>query len=340
VRYPHVWAFVAGSPWAILPEKLSAILAVLELREAGEHLDAEEIRARIGAAADRGGPRGGGGVAVIPILGTISQRADLLTESSGGVSTERVTRSLRQAMADPSVGSILLDIDSPGGSVFGVQELADEIAAAAARKPVVAVANSLAASAAYWLASGASELVVTPSGEVGSIGVLAVHQDESALQEKMGVRTSLVTAGKYKGEGNPFEPLAAEARGALQSRVDEYYGSFTRAVARGRGTTVSAVRGGFGEGRVVGAREAVRLGMADRIDTLDNTLARLASGRWQVPQRAAATFDEPLMTADGEAVLVTFAPPTPESAAADPPPPARPSDARWRRLRLHEHAAR
>jgi signal peptide peptidase SppA len=331
---------VAGSPWAILPEKLSAILAVLELREAGERPSAEEVQAMLGAASDRQSARGGGGVAVIPILGTISQRADLLTESSGGVSTEKVTRLFRQAMAEPSVGSILLDIDSPGGSVFGVQELADEMAAARGRKPVVAVANSLMASAAYWLGSQADELVVTPSGEVGSIGVLAVHQDASAAHEREGITTSLVTAGKYKAEGNPFEPLGAEARSAIQARVDEYYGAFTRSVARGRGTSVQAVRSGFGEGRVVGAREAVRLGMADRVDTLDNTLARLAGGRWQRPARAVAAdiSDIGPDISDIAADASSF-PDAPVALPADAAAPSASDDADRRRRRLRLHAA-
>ena len=107
----------------------------------------------------------------------------------------------------------------------------------------------MAASAAYWLASAANEVIITPSGEVGSIGVLAAHQDVSAAMDRDGIKTTLVSAGRYKTEGNPFEPLTDDARGYLQSRVDDYYGMFIRAVADHRRVKIDAVRDGFGSGR-------------------------------------------------------------------------------------------
>lgn len=277
-RYPHVMALVREQPWAILPAKLAVITDLLRYRAEGGRLTAEEIGARIGAAAERPNPARAGAVAVLPVYGTIVQRADLFTEMSGGTSTERVSALFAQMMADPSVGSIVLRIDSPGGGVYGVAELADQILKARGRKAIVAVADSMAASAAYWIASAADEIVVTPGGELGSIGVFAAHQDVSRLYDAEGVTMSLISAGKYKTEGNPFEPLSEEARAAMQSRVNDYYGLFVKAVAKGRGVSVDDVRGGFGEGRVIGAHQAVRLGMADRVDTYDATVARLARG--------------------------------------------------------------
>ena len=277
-RYPHVMALVREQPWAILPAKLAAITDLLRFRAEGGRLTAEEIGARIGAAAERPNPARAGAVAVIPVYGTIVQRADMFTEMSGGTSTERLAAMFAQAMSDPSVGSIVLRIDSPGGGVYGVAELADQIMKARGSKTVVAVADSLAASAAYWIASAADEIVVTPGGEVGSIGVLTAHEDISRFVDAEGVTVSLISAGKYKTEGNPFEPLSDEARAAMQSRVNDYYSLFVRAVAKGRGVSVDDVRGGFGEGRVVGAQQAVKLGMADRVDTFDVTVARLARG--------------------------------------------------------------
>lgn len=240
--------------------------------------------------AAAGGTRSGGGaVAVTPLVGSIIPRADGMAESSGAVSVQRFRRNLRQALADPEVGSVVIDVDSPGGTVDQVPEMAEEIYAARGDKPIVAVANTLAASAAYWIASAADELVVSPSGEVGSIGVFAMHQDMSGMMEQRGVTVSLIAAGKYKVEGNPFEPLSEEAREAVQGRVDEYYEMFVAAVARQRGVKRSDVRNGFGEGRVVGAREAVRLGMADRVATLDETVERLVGGRRR--RSAGATLD-------------------------------------------------
>lgn len=300
--YPHILEAVTSTPWAILSSKLAVIMNVLAMRAAGHRLSKDEIRERIGARHDEGddeqpayrvlagsGTRTqGGAVAVVPLQGTLAPRAGSMAESSGVTGLERWTSNLRSAIADPSVGSVVIDIDSPGGSVFGVQETFDAIRALrSSGKPIVAVANNMAASAAYWLASAADELVVTPSGEVGSIGVIAAHEDLSAALDRAGVKVSLITAGKYKAEGSPFEPLSAETREFIQSRVDDYYGMFTRAVARGRGTTATAVRDGFGQGRMIGSQQAVAAGMADRVGTLEDTVSRLARGIWEKPQRGA-----------------------------------------------------
>jgi len=274
--YEHIIQAVIETPWAILPGKLAIIQSLLTLRAAGHRLTAEEIRAQIqGARPQSGFIQAGNGIAVLPIVGTIIPRGDMLMESSGAVSTQRIAAAFRSAMSNPDVGSIIFDIDSPGGQVGGVDELATEIFQARGQKRIVAVANHLAASAAYWLATAADEVVVTPSGEVGSIGVFAMHQDISQALEAEGVKVNLIAAGKYKTEGNPFEPLNEESRAAIQGRVDDYYQMFAGAVARNRGVKRAEVVGGFGEGRVVGAKQAVALGMADRVDTLDGTIERL-----------------------------------------------------------------
>lgn len=258
--------------WALLPSKLAALSEIVHRHEAGVKLTAEEVQARIGSRPQPGQTQAGA-VAVLPLFGTIFPRANLMTETSGATSAERWGAKFRAALADTNVGAIVIDVDSPGGAVQGIDELGAEIYKARGAKPIVAVANHLAASAAYWLATAADELVVAPSGEVGSIGVFAAHEDISRAEDAGGVKTTLISAGKYKVEGNPYEPLSEEARAAIQARVDEFYGMFTRAVARNRGVSADAVRDGFGEGRVVGARDAVRLGMADRVATLDEVIA-------------------------------------------------------------------
>jgi ClpP class serine protease len=134
----------------------------------------------------------------------------------------------------------------------------------------------MAASAAYWVASQASEIVATPGGDVGSIGVYSMHQDISQALAAEGVTTTLVHAGEFKIEGNPFSPLEAVAREHLQARVDQAYGQFVLAVASGRGVKPAEVEADYGRGRLVGAREALAAGMIDRIETFDATLARYA----------------------------------------------------------------
>jgi signal peptide peptidase SppA len=288
-RYAHVAQYVYSQPWAITPAKLAIILDLLAFRASGGRLSDEEIAERVGPGARSNAMtvQPGGAVAILPIRGTIAHHASMLAESSGGATTEGIAKRLREALADPQVASIVLDIDSPGGSVSGVPELAAEIYRSRGRKPLKAVANALAASAAYWIGTAADELIVTPSGEVGSVGVIAAHQDISEALVKEGVKVSLVTAGRYKAEGNPYQPLDEEARAELQRRVDEAYGWFVRDVARNRGVSVETVRSEFGEGRVYGGKEAVRRGMADRVATLDEVIAELAS-----PRRAAGRSAE------------------------------------------------
>jgi capsid assembly protease len=314
--YSHIARVVYGQPWAILPEKLEEIAAILEFHAAGGRYSAEEIQARTGGPRKPASAAVVGAVAVIPVYGVIQQRATLMSDTSGGTSCADIAGMLKQAMADPSVGSILLDISSPGGSVAGVPELHQQILDARATKPVVALANAQAASAAYWLASAAGEIVVTPSGEVGAIGVYTTHMDKSAALKTAGVQPTIISAGKYKVEGNPFGPLTDEARAAMQEAVDSYYGMFCAAVAAGRGTTPSAVRGGMGQGRMVGAKAAVAAGMADRVGTFDQTVARMASAGRQAP-RARAEDPAPEILAHTPPEAAPEAPAASESPAPD-----------------------
>lgn len=276
-RYQHVLRAVASTPWAILESRLPIILDILAMHAAaGGPLPADVIEARLGAARQRqAAPASGGGVAVLPLHGVIIPKADMMSEMSGGTSIASFRQSFRQAMASDEVSAIVLDVDSPGGMVDGVPEMAEEMRAARGTKPIVAVANTEAASAAYWLATQADELWATKSARVGSIGVFSAHEDRSAKAEAEGIATTLVSAGKFKTEGNPFEELTDEARAHLQAQVDSYYGMFVGDVAKGRGTAVDVVRTGFGEGRVLGAEAAQREGMIDGIATTEEMVGRM-----------------------------------------------------------------
>ena len=272
-----------ATPWALMPERLSALVTVISRWTQGAPAsDAamfqvqtdrvlRDTRRQTSAAIS------GGGIAVIPIYGVITQRGNMVDDVSGPgmVSTQIVTQMLRQAVADDAVSQILLDIDSPGGSVYGVSELGDAILSARAQKPVVAIANSLAASAAYWIGSQAGEFYVTSGGEVGSIGVWQAHQDYSKAMDEAGVKTTLISAGKFKVEGNPYAPLDEEAQGFMQSRVDDYYAAFTKAVAKGRGVPITQVRDGMGQGRVLGADAALAQNMVDGIASFDQVLSKM-----------------------------------------------------------------
>jgi signal peptide peptidase SppA len=287
-RYPNVAKAVFETPWAIIPSRLAAIVEVVTMRIEGHRFSEDEIAERIGSGPASRASQRQGAVAVIPIYGVIMPRADFFSQISGGTSLVKLASQLQQSVDDPQVGSILLDIDSPGGSVALVAETAALIRAANAKKPVTAVANTMAASAAYHLASQAGEIVASPSALLGSIGVFNAHEDFSGMEEKLGIKTTIVRAGKYKAEGNEHEPLTAEAQAAMQSLVDAFYDGFVADVAKGRGVSVADVRNGFGEGRVVTAKDAVRLGMADRVATFDATLAQMARGGSRPGSRAVA----------------------------------------------------
>jgi signal peptide peptidase SppA len=279
VKYIHLARYVAETLWAIDPAKLSELLAVLAYHAAGHAFTPDEIRARIGAGGGSSSPAKRGGIAIIPIRGVIANRMGSLDESSGGTSAERIGAILAQVAADPSIGTIIYDIDSPGGTVPGVSELAAQMFALRGAKKQIAQINDTAASAAYWLASQADELVSIPSGAAGSIGVFTAHEDLSKALAQEGIDVTLISAGKFKVEGNPFEPLTDETRAFLQGRVDEAYAQFVKDVARGRGVTQTAVREGYGQGRALDAPDALKAGLIDSIGTMDDTIGRVVGAK-------------------------------------------------------------
>lgn len=275
----------ANTPWALHPAALAKFSRVLRNWSAGIHPSAEVLAAieldKEARAAKRqsAASASGSGIAVLPLYGIIAQRGNMADDISGpgSCSTQQFSQSLRSALADPSVGQILIDIDSPGGSVYGTPELADEIYQARAKKPIIGISNSLCASAAYWIGSQCSELYCTPGGEVGSIGVYTAHADMSKALEEDGIDMTLISAGKYKTEGNPYGPLTEEARAAIQQSVDNYYAMFTKAVSRGRGAGVSIaqVRDGMGQGRCLSASDALAENMIDGVMTFDDVVAQM-----------------------------------------------------------------
>ncbi len=274
MKYPHIAAYVAETLWAIQPSKLAELLSVLAFRAAGHAFSAEEIQARIG---DPGAPSTspGGAIAVIPVTGVIAHRMGGMDDTSGGTSAERIGKQLDAVAATPEIGTIVYDFNTPGGTVPGIQELGAQMFALRGQKKQIAQVNSLCCSAGYWLASQCDEIVCLPSGTAGSIGVFSAHQDLSAALEKVGIKVTLISAGKFKVAGNPFEPLSDEERAVIQTRVDTAYSQFVKDVARGRGVSVSDVRKGYGEGRALDAKDAKAAGLIDRIATMDETLSRL-----------------------------------------------------------------
>ncbi len=259
--------------WAILPESYEHMAAQLR-GDTARPAPRPDVEAGAIVAVSKPGPKTGR-VAQISIQGSITRRSSLWSDFFGGASVEATLQALRNVAADPDVKTVLLNIDSPGGTVDGLPELAAEIRTLRESKHIVALANSLAASAAYWLAAQADEVVATPEALVGSIGVFTVHQDYSAMMERLGVKQTYIHAGKYKVEANPDQPLTEEAAQHLQGIVDEAYGLFISDVAKGRGVSAATVRSDYGEGRVLTAKDAKAAGLIDRIAGYHETVARL-----------------------------------------------------------------
>ncbi len=279
---------IAGRCWGLKPEAMELLAAAMRGGITFASFDdmPEEDGRQDGEKS---------GTAVIGLYGMVTPFGSLLSMlfGGGGGGLNQFQRELQGAVADESVSNIVLDIDSPGGLVDLVPETAAMVRKAREVKPVTAVASTEAASAAYWIAAQANELVVTPSGSVGSIGVYTMHTDRSEQAEMAGIDVTLIYAGKYKVEGNQYEPLTDAAKAARQERVDTIYDMFVEDVAAGREDSVEAVREGYGEGRVELAEEAVKVGLADRVGTLSEVLEGLSGGSGgddggEAPAEAAA----------------------------------------------------
>lgn len=271
---------IAAQPWAIWEPKAREILAYLDARMSG--LEPVQQESRLTKRRESEARKAPGNIAVIRVHGVISNRTPAADSMSMGRGTyaEQLRSTIQAAYDDPDTKAIVLDMNSPGGSAAGTPELGDVIAGLrGGEKPIVAHVDNLAASAAYWLAAQADEIIATPSSQVGSIGVIAVHEDISTRLETEGIKETIISAGEFKAEGNMFEPLSDEARSYMQKLVDDYYAMFIDAVATGRGVTKSTVLEDFGQGRVMLAKDALARGMIDRIGTLDETLLRFGAQR-------------------------------------------------------------
>ena len=278
---PHLAARLFGVPLAIHRPKLDVILSVL-----GARIGLADLAAPVGytpAARALGPPSGK--VAVIPIHGTLVRRTSGIEAESGLASYTGIAEQLDAAMASPEIAAILLDIDSPGGESGGVFDLADRIRAASEVKPVWAVANDMAFSAAYALASAAARVFVARTGGVGSIGVIAMHVDQSVKDAQDGVRYTAVFAGERKNDLNPHEPISNEAHAVLKAEVDRIYDLFVETVARHRGLDADAVRAT--EAGLFFGPDAVASGLADAVGSLDDALTQLTQSLSPLPTQVA-----------------------------------------------------
>lgn len=291
----HLADQVLNRPLLLAPEKLSIIMAALDGRLGFDAADAlapiPDASRFIGSRTERrtGAPlsysRTDEGVAIIPLVGSFVNRGAYIGASSGLISYEGVVHQLRQAGADPKTKAVILDMESGGGQALGAFEAARAVRDLAASKPVTAVVNGMACSAAYAIASAATRIITTESGISGSIGVVLLHVDREAAMAKAGLKATFIHAGAHKVDGNPYQALSDDVRAGLQSEIDTLMSMFVGCVTAGRkNLTAAAVRGT--EARTFMGAEAVAAGLADAVGSFESALAALSGDRNRQVRRA------------------------------------------------------
>lgn len=284
-------------PLLIHPAKAMTILSVLEGRIT---LDGTDAAVAPDASRFKGGqtrPDGqrtqytriAGDTAIVSVVGSLVNRGAWIGAASGLTSYEGIAAQIDEIADDATIRSVVLDIDSYGGEATGMAGLAARIRGLRDRKHVVAVVNDVAASAGYGIASAADEIVVSPTSVVGSIGVVMLHMDRSREMEALGLKPTLIHAGAKKVDGHPFGPLPDHVRADMQKDVMAFYEQFLATVEVGRGyidarrrSRLTAEQARATEADTYIGEEAIRIGLADRLGSLDDVLATLSR-----PARAA-----------------------------------------------------
>lgn len=286
---------ILTSPWAIVPEKYNEIREIYFTHLRGEKIDIKGIEARIGKRLENEeqGYQNMNGVGVIPMNGVIAKKMNLFSEISGGVSTQLIARDFREAMNDRKVKAILLDIDSPGGTVDGTQDLANLIYESRGRKPIAAFTDGMMASAAYWIGSAADEIYISgDTTQVGSIGVVASHMDISKAEESRGIKTTEIVAGKYKRIASRYAPLSEEGMATLQEMVNYLYGVFVGDVAKFRGVSEEdALK--MADGKIFMGRQAKEIGLVDGVSTFSDLVDRL--NKMAIPGQTRMAISERIL---------------------------------------------
>jgi signal peptide peptidase SppA len=261
-------------PWAIKEDIFQKMLEIVERHLRGEKLSPEIIAQQINTDKKiKTDYEVINGIARIPVYGIIAKRMNQVRgiSSPQGTSIEEIKRDLQAAIEDPAVEKIVLDIDSPGGSVDGMAEFSDFIYSLREIKPIVAFGDGQMASAAYFIGSAASEVYASKSSEVGSIGVYAVINDWSVANHNQGLKTKIIKAGKYKAAGHPDKSMTEEDEQVIQKEVNKYYDLFMQAIIRNRGMTLEEVKN-VATGEIWIGEEAVEMGLIDEVMTIEEIL--------------------------------------------------------------------
>lgn len=280
--------WVYSHKWVIRPEALEAIIEVLTTKK----LDVKDIEIFHGKGFDeenssistilsQQGTRPDntrltavrGSTAIINVIGVIIPRATFFSSLSGGVSLSTLANDLKIMLDDAEIESIVFNVDSPGGEITGMSEFSDMVFAAQAKKKILTFVSGIAASGGYWIGSSASEILATEVSEAGSIGVVAGYTDTKKRDEKIGIeRIEIVSSQSPKKRP---DASSDSGRAQIQKIVDDLADIFISHVARNRGVDIKVVAEKYGQGNMIVAKEAIELGMIDRLGSLEGLITEL-----------------------------------------------------------------
>lgn len=291
-------------PFALLPSAVAGLVQMVAAEMSGqssEHpaepyvlssADADPVPMSDVISGAASGSASPGMVAVIPLVGTLSPNGRY-----GGTSLDGFARAVRQADASPNISTIMLHITSPGGTVTGTPEAADAVreVRTSGKTRIVAFADGMMASAATWIGTAADEVVLTPSGEAGSVGVITVYAEISQMLADAGYKVDVIRNPSKKARFTGFEPLTDEMRAHLETMNMAAYEKFKRAMADNRKVRIDSVENKFGGGEMLDSDTAKAAGLVDRVDTFDHTLSRLLT---RPARKAPASYRAALQIAE------------------------------------------
>ncbi|GFO62010.1 hypothetical protein GMLC_41820 [Geomonas limicola] len=275
---------VLRGPWMISPYLLDEILSAYSSFLDGDGFESNAVISHTGKQLFSGDKlyEVVNGTAIIPVHGLIIPRMNLFGRILGATSAEAIQLRFREALYDPRVEKILLHIDSPGGAAPGTFELAEFIFRSRGEKPTTAWTDGQMSSAAYLISSAAEKrFVSSEAANIGSIGVITRHRDLSAREANSGVKTSVLTAGRYKGTGHPHAPLSNADKEILQARLDHIYTALINTVARNLKLSAEKVATELADGREFLGSQGIMAGLADGMCTKDELCKQGNGGEYQ-----------------------------------------------------------
>lgn len=313
---------IVNAPWAIGPEYLTQIVEIYETHLKGPKIDLEEIKAlrenKIFARSEKlrcldsfvEGKENNkhfgtinGDIAIIPIMDVLSKRMNLFSNVSGGTSTQLIARDFKEALNDEDIKTILLDVDSPGGSVDGTFELAELIFNSRGKKPIIAFTDGMIASAALWDVLGADYVFISgPTTNVGNLGVVATHKDVSKRDEIEGIKITEIVSGKFKRPASQHKPLSKEGVEHIQGMVDQLTTAFVSDIAKFRGISVDEMSEDVVNGKMFIGEKAIEVGLVDGVKSFDALISEIGNGEFSTEGRSINQQSKENIMAEDEKV--------------------------------------